>query len=278
MLIDSHAHLNFEDFSSDYQDIIDDCKKNDIWLINVGSQLATSRRAVEIAEQSGRGVYAAVGLHPIHVPGSDFRSEEFNPVDYKNLIQSSKKVVAIGETGLDFFHSEKNSTKQKEIFIQHLNLAKDFNLPVIIHGRNRKDDSPRFAGGVGNQDAYDKILKILTLRQAQGDNLQGVIHCYGGSLGQAKAFLDLGFYIGFTGVVTFNSAKNLAAIARELPLDSILIETDCPYLAPEPHRGERNQPQYVKFVAEKIAEIKQIDYNKVVEHSAKNAIKLFNLD
>ncbi|OGY46119.1 MAG: hypothetical protein A3A24_01045 [Candidatus Buchananbacteria bacterium RIFCSPLOWO2_01_FULL_46_12] len=269
MLVDSHCHLNFSDFAEVWQSIIADCQQKNIWLINVGSQLQTSQRAVEIAEQYPQGVYASVALHPIHVLGSESYPEDFILDRYESLIKKSKKVVAVGETGIDFFHSDKILEKQKEVFISHLNLALRFNLPVIVHGRNSQD---------GTKNAYEEILKIL--RQVQtntGGQLRGVIHCYGGNLEQAHQFLDVGFYVGFTGIVTFKNAKDLQAVAQTLPLDRILIETDAPYLAPEPYRGQRNYPQYVELVAKKIAELKQIDYNKVVEQTAQNAIQLFKL-
>mgnify|MGYP006304754651 CR=1 FL=1 len=264
MLIDSHAHLNFEDFDAEWQQTIDYCQKNNIWMINVGSQFETSKRAIGIAEKYDKGVYASVALHPIHVDGSSFHPEKFLPDEYKNLISSSKKVVAIGETGIDFFHDDKNFSRQKEVLVQHINLAKENNLPIILHSRNSKD---------GSKDAYEEILKILK----QENFNHGVIHCYGGNIKQALEFLNLGFFVGFTGVVTFKNAKELVEVVENLPLDSILVETDCPYLAPEPHRGEKNYPQYVKFVAEKIAKIKQIDYNEVKEQTAQNAINLFGL-
>lgn len=289
MLIDSHAHLNFEDFKDDWQQVVADCQKNNIWLINVGSQLQTSQKAIEIARQYDQGVYVAVGLHPIHVVGSEFHPEEFILDDYRKLIKTSKKIVAIGETGLDFYHDHKNVESQKEIFVKHLNLAKEFSLPVILHSRNSKD---------GKDNAYDEILSEIRkpasasrpIRHAQGrpeftegrqdrgfGELRGVTHCFGGTLEQAKEFLNLGFYLGFTGVITFPKTEALAEIIKILPLDRILVETDSPYLAPIPFRGQRNLPQYVRLVAEKIAEIKQMDYNKVVKQTAENAIKLFNL-
>jgi len=272
MIFDSHAHLNFEEFNGDWQSVIADCQKNDVWMVNVGSQLATSRRAVEIAEKYEQGVYAAVGQHPIHASGSDFHPEEFIAEDYRSLIKSSKKIVAIGEIGLDFFHSDKNLAGQKKIFIDQLNLAKEFELPVIIHGRNSKD---------GKQDAYEEILSELRKWKAESGNqkseIRGVIHCFGGTAKQALEFMNLGLYVGFTGVITFDKTGLTKEAIGNLPLDSILIETDCPYLAPVPFRGQRNQPQYVKYVAEKIAEIKQKEYNKVVEQTARNALNLFKI-
>jgi len=276
MIIDSHAHLNFEDFANDWQQIIKDCQQAGVWLINVGSQLETSKKALEIAENYDQGVYAAVGLHPIHVSGSDFHPEPFNVDEYRNLIKHSKKVVAIGETGLDFFHSDKNIANQKKAFIKHLNLAKEFGLPLILHSRNSRD---------GKNDAYDEILKILEIErsprlrsgQARDQEIKGVIHCFGGTVQQAKEFIDLGFYIGFTGIITFDKTGRLAEVVKNLPLENILVETDCPWLAPQPHRGERNLPQYVKFVAEKIAKIRDLDYNQIEKQTVKNAINLFKL-
>ena len=264
MLFDSHAHLNFQDFAADWQEVIDDCQKNKIWLNNVGSQLETSKRAVEIAGQYETGVWAAAGLHPIHVLGGDFHPEEFVEQDYRDLIKSSKKIVALGETGLDFYHSDKTIIRQKEVFIKHLNLAKEFGLPAILHSRNSQD---------GSKNAYEEILKILK----QENFGRGVIHCFGGTAKQALEFLRLGFFVGFTGVVTFDKTGQTAEAIKNLPLDAILIETDCPYLAPEPHRGERNRPQYVEFVARKIAEIKGVEYDKIVKQTGENAIELFKL-
>ena len=191
-------------------------------------------------------------------------------VDYQDLIKSSKKIVAIGETGIDFFHDDKNFAKQKEVFNQHLDLAKEFNLPVIIHARNSRD---------GKNNAYQEIIKILKERNHSTSSgwQTGVIHCFGGSVSEALEFLKLGFFIGFTGVITFDKAGNLAEVINQLPLDSILIETDAPYLAPNPFRGQRNQPQYVQYVAEKIAEIKKIEYNQVCAATAENAKKLFRV-
>lgn len=267
MLIDSHAHLNFEDFTGDWQEVIADCLKNDTWLVNVGAQWQTSQRAVEIAENYEKGIYAAVGLHPIHVLGSNFHPEDFAVGQYRKLIGSSKKIVALGETGFDFYHDDKNIASQTEVFLKHLTLAKEFNLPLILHARNSKD---------GKLNAYEKILAEISQPVGQPE-IRGVIHCFGGTVEEALAFLKLGFFIGFTGVVTFDKTGRSAEVISNLPLESILIETDSPYLAPVPFRGQRNQPQYVKYVAAKIAEIKGLAYNKIVEQTAENANKLFKL-
>lgn len=265
MLIDSHAHLNFEEFNEDWKQVVDDCQKQDIWIINVGSQLQTSRKAVNMAEKYGKGVYAAVGQHPIHVSGSSFHPEAFNIDNYRAMLRNSEKIVAIGETGIDFFHDSKNFENQKKVLSKHIILSKEFNVPVILHSRNSKD---------GSKNAYQEILAEIRDHKAE---IKGVIHCFGGTLEEAKEFLDLGFYVGFTGVITFSKTQELTEVVKVIPLERILIETDSPYLAPEPHRGKRNIPQYVQFVAQKIAEVKQIDYNIVKEQTAKNAIELFNL-
>ncbi len=264
MIIDSHAHLNFEDFKNDWQKVITDCQKENLWLINVGAQFQTSRQAVAIAQKYNQGVYAAVGLHPIHVEGSAFHPELFNIDEYRALIKSSDKVVAIGETGLDFFHSDKNIANQKKTFIKHLNLAKELDLPVILHSRSSQD---------GKKDAYKEILEIIKREKVN----KGVIHCFGGTIKQALAFLKLGFYLGFTGVITFDKTGRLAEVVKSLPLEAILVETDSPYLAPLPHRGKRNLPQYVRLIAQKIAEIRQIDYNKIERQTVENTRKLFNI-
>ena len=159
MLVDSHAHVNFEDFKSDWQEVIANCLKENVWLNNVGAQYQTSRRAVEIAGQYDQGVYASVGLHPIHVVGSDYHPEDFEVSAYEALIKSSDKVVAIGETGIDFYHDASNFANQKQVLIGQLNLAKSFDLPVILHARNSQD---------GKKNAYEEIIKVI--REQRSEN------------------------------------------------------------------------------------------------------------
>ena len=264
MLIDSHAHLNFEEFSNRWQQVAADCLDRNIWVINVGSQLITSKQAVVVAENFSQGIYAAVGLHPLHVWGSNFHPEEFFISEYQEIINKTKKIVAIGETGIDFYHASNNFASQQRVFTQQINLAKENNLALIIHSRNSQD---------GQRNAYQEILKILK----QEKYTRGVIHCFGGTAQEAVAFLDLGFYLGFTGIITFKNAKLLQQIVRITPLEKLLIETDSPYLAPEPHRGETNQPQYVELVAAKVAELQGLTLAQIADQTSANAIKLFNL-
>ena len=260
-------------------------------LINVGAQLSTSARAIAIAERYKKGVYAAVGLHPIHLAedikeeiilgGKKYsfatRKEELDINQYRQLAKSSNKVVAVGEIGLDYFYLDKFSAveakkikaQQAETLISFIGLAEELSLPIIFHCRGNKSD---------NYTAYDDLLKIIQGEINAGRKIKGVIHCFGGNESQARAFLDLGFYLGITGIITFKKkSEELQNIVKNLPLEKILIETDAPFLAPEPHRGERNEPLFVEFVAKKIAELKNLTLAEVVDATGANAKKLFNI-
>jgi TatD DNase family protein len=259
MLFDSHAHLNFKAFKDDYRQVIKRCQENNVWMINVGSQYETSKKAIEIAEKYDKGVYAAVGLHPIHVEDENFDYEKYSD------LAKNPKVVAIGETGLDYYRDKNNPStsfraSQKEIFLKHLELARELNKPVIIHCREAHRD-------------LTEILKIET--QKLKANSRGVIHCFTGNQKQAEKYLELGFYLGFTGIITYSSDYD--EIIKNLPLDKILIETDSPYLTPIPFRDQRNEPSYVKYVAEKIATLKNLPLEKIAEQTTNNALKLFSI-
>jgi len=284
MLIDTHAHINFNAFKDDGGEVIKRTLAQNIWMINVGSQFDTSKRAVEYAQKYPNGVFAAVGLHPIHLEETEIdeeeihfktRKEEFNPVNYRVLARQPR-VVALGETGLDYYRirgeegkenkgeERKAKEKQRRVFIEHIDLAEELRLPLILHCRGSKENP---------NDAYLEILEILSLKKAK----RGVIHCFSANLEIAQKFIDLGFYIGFTGIITFEKTTKLQEVVRDLPMEKILIETDCPYLAPEPYRGKRNEPLYVEFVARKIAEIKKINFEEVAEMTTRNARELFKI-
>ncbi len=268
MLFDSHTHLNFKAFSEDRDAVMTSCKEAGMQVVNVGAAFDTSQKAVEIAD--GQNFYAALGLHPIHV-----FDEEFDVVAYQQLIdKNSDKIVAMGETGFDYFHLdmafakgaksvEEIKAKQKKVFLQHIELAQKNNLAVIVHGRNGQDEP----------GAYQDIVSLLK----ESGQKRGVVHCFGGNLEQAKQLVDLGFYIGMTGIVTFDKTGVLEEIIKSIPLTSILIETDAPYLCPVPHRGKRNEPLYVEYVAEKIAQILNKEKKEIIEITASNAKKLFNI-
>ena len=278
MLIDTHAHLNFREFRDDARDIIDVTLKEDIWMILVGSSYKTSVRAVEYAQPYEEGVYAAVGLHPVHLENSvvsenkiekyEFRikAEDFQLDQYRKLAQD-EKVVAIGEIGLDYYHldPEKNisetKAKQKQAFQAQLDLACTLDLPVIIHCR----------------EAHLDMLEILKnfRKTDKSKNFRGVMHCFSGDLDLARKYFDLGLSISFTGLITF--AHNWDKMICEMPLDKLLIETDCPYLTPVPHRGGRNEPRFVKYVAEKIANLRNIGLDEVAEATTRNARSLFQI-
>lgn len=270
LLIDTHAHVNFNDFKNDSEEVIRRALDNGVWMINVGSESKTSKRAVKMAEEYEEGVYAAVGLHPSHLIEQDVeleengetvkyksKPEEFDYDFYLNLAKN-KKVVGIGECGLDYFRNNDESfkEKQKEVFIEHLKLAQEANKPIIIHCR----------------DAHEDLLEILHL---EAPLPSGIMHFFTGTLEQARKYIELGFYISFSGVITF--AKNYEETVRQIPLEKILVETDCPYVAPVPYRGKRNEPQYVKYVAQKIAEIKGLSFEEIAEQTTKNAKKMFKI-
>lgn len=275
LMIDTHAHVNFNDFKDDSKEVIKRALEGGVWLINVGSEKNTSERAVKIAEEYEEGVYAAVGLHPSHLIEQEVeykengetvkyktKSEEYD-YDFYLKLAKNKKVVAIGECGLDYYRTAEESLKQKqkEVFIKHLELAKEINKPIIIHCR----------------EAHNDLLKILRLEPKLPS---GVMHFFTGNLEQAREYIELGFHISFSGVITFPpirraSAKSYDEIVKNIPLEKILIETDCPYVAPVPHRGKRNEPQYVKYMAQKIAELRGLSFDEVTEQTTKNARELF---
>lgn len=286
MLIDSHCHINFNAYKQDIDSVIGRSLESDIWLVNIGSQYSTSARAIKIAQKYEAGVYAVVGLHPIHLIDDITESiiidgvkheittkrEDFNYQSYKDLALSSDKVVGLGETGLDYFHfkddesSDDKKNLQKEVFKQFIALGRELDLPLVIHARGQADNP---------DGVYDDILEII---KSEAKPVRGVVHCYGGNLSQAQEFIDLGFYIGFTGIITFKKkSEDLQKIAQVLPLEKILVETDAPFLAPEPYRGKRNEPAYVKLVAQKIAALKNLTLEEVAISTTANAKKLFNI-
>jgi len=278
MLIDTHAHLNFSAFKNDADEIIDQCFKNDIQLINVGSQYETSKRAVEIAEKYKAGVWAAIGLHPIHAipnqidvnevePSFKSRPEEFDAEKYEALAKS-KKVVAIGEIGLDYTYAKTEEDKevQKKSFRKQLVFAQKLKLPVIVHCRDAFKDLIEIL-----EEFYGLESKVYSLKSPRG-----VAHFFSGTKENAKEMIELGFLISFTGVVTFTRAYD--EIIKETPLGKLMVETDCPYVAPVPFRGQKNLPLYVKYIAERIAEIKGISFSKVAQVTAQNAQALFKLN
>ncbi len=255
MFIDTHCHLEDENFSADRAEVLERAKVAGVEaIINFGSTLASSRALTELAQKFSE-LYAGVGIHP----------EEIDAFDEKTCtrlaeLATDKKVVAIGEIGLDY-HWEKDSARrliQQKIFIEQLDLARQLHLPVCIHER----------------EAHGDTLKIL---QTEGKNLRGVLHCYSGSLEMAREVWKLGWLIGVDGPLTFKNSAKLPEVVKAAPRDMILIETDAPYLAPVPFRGKRNEPAYLVEIAKKLAELRNETLEEVTAYTTANAINLYTL-
>ncbi len=272
MLTDTHSHLNFKAYDVDRGEVIKRAQKEGIVCIDVGTKYETSKRAVELAESS-EGIFAAIGMHPIHIKTDllklkmdeeegAFRplGEEFDKEKYKKLARS-KKVVAIGEIGLDYYYKPKTTARlekfkelQKKVFVEQLELAEELSLPVIVHCRM----------------AFADLYEILKARK-----LRGVIHCFTGTIEEAQQYMDLGFYIGINGII---DKLDLKDVIIKTPLDRILVETDCPYLTPLAEgKDKRNEPIFVKHVVQKIANLKGISFDEVALATTKNAKKLFSI-
>lgn len=290
-LFDTHTHVNFQPFQQDYRVVLEQALANGVWINNVGTQWESSQRSVAIADEFSEGVYASVGVHPIHLFSNieeqqqfdgktqtiRARAEQFDYQRYKQLAQSSKKVIAIGECGLDYLHFERAQLQgrreqliqqQVDTLKQHCDLALELNLPVVIHCR----DAATHDGTT--LQAFLDLLDIL--RPYQG-KLRGVIHCYTGIPEYIPKFLELGFYIGFTGIISFSNAKEVQASLQAVPLDRILLETDAPYLAPVPKRGKRNEPAFVEHVAAAAAQLKEVTLDELAKRTTANAFELFRI-
>ncbi|MEI6627297.1 MAG: TatD family hydrolase [bacterium] len=266
-LIDTHAHLNLADFDIDRERIITQAQRADMKIVNIGADLESSRGALVLAEKH-QGLYATIGIHP-EVVGDYLGQEDKLGADLSGLAKlTGINLVAIGEIGLDYFRAKDQKVEvkelQKKILLYQLDLALEKNLPVVLHCRASN----------GSNEAYSDLLNILALPKY--NSLIGVVHCFGSTIEMANKFIALGFLIGVTGIVTFkNKSKELQELVRQIPLDKLLMETDCPYLAPEPYRGGRNEPQYVLAVGQKIAEVKQLSLESVITQLNCNAQKLF---
>jgi len=274
MIIDTHSHVNFNAYKGDRDEVIKRTLAGGVWMINVGTKYETSKSAVELAEKNESGVYAAIGLHPIYAAAEfqkiktdpdegEFlvKEQDFDKEKYKDLAKS-KKVVGIGEIGLDYYYRPKSAiklgefkAKQKKVFMEELDLAKELSLPVIIHVRM----------------AHEDVISILE----KYSGLRGVIHCFTGTWEQAQKYMSLGFYIGINGIIF---KFNIDEVIKQTPLDKILVETDCPYLTPTAEgKDARNEPLFVKHVIQRIAELKGISFDEVASATTDNAKKLFKI-
>ena len=280
MLIDTHTHLNFSAFDRDRHRIIKKCLENNIWIINVGTQYSTSEKAVEIANNYKQGVFSAIGLHPLHLEESKIDkleigcvdklkdpAEKFDKSKYKALARSDK-VVAIGEIGLDYYYKPKTKKKlitfkqrQKDALLEQIHLAQELDLPIIFHCRM----------------AHSDLIEILEA-EIKNNKIKGVIHSFVGTKDEVLSYLKMGFYIGFNGII-FKKIQGIdfEENIKTVPLNRILLETDSPYLSPPDFGHQRNNSLAVKYVAERIAEIRGINFEKISEITSQNAKNLFKL-
>ena len=249
-LIDSHAHLDDKQYNNDRAAAIAEIRDSGVTnIINIGADMRSSRASAKLSNEHDF-IYASVGVHPHYVN----KITDENIAELR-MLAANEKVVAIGEIGLDYYRNISPKDVQQLWFRKQLQLAKELNLPVIIHDR----------------DAHEDCLNIL-----KDENISnGVMHCYSGSAEMARTVVDMGFYISFGGVITFKNARVAVEALRAIPMDRLLIETDCPYLSPEPHRGMRNTGAYMPLIAQKVAEIKGISYEEACEITASNTRDLF---
>ena len=260
MFIDTHAHLDFKEFDSDQDKVIKRAFNSGIEkIINIGCNLERSINSINLAKKY-KNIYATVGIHPRDVVNYQLSEAE----DELRKLAQQEKVVAVGECGLDYFRMDKENKKenikrQKDFFVRQIKIAREFKLPLIIHCR----------------DAYTDLLEIL--KEHYTDSYKGVTHCFSASFKYAKEFLDLGFLISFTGNITYTKkGDSILETVNKVPLEKIMVETDSPYLAPVPHRGERNEPAYLRYIAEEIAKIKKLSFEEIAKQTTQNAIELFN--
>ena len=254
MIFDTHAHYDDEQFDIDREELLASMKEAGIGnIVNVGANMASSERSLELAAEYDF-IYAAVGVHP-----SD--SAELSEENLEKIRQMSKdpKCVAIGEVGLDYYWPEPDHELQKKWFKRQLQLAREEAKPVIIHSRDAAQDT------------------VGILREEKAGELGGVVHCFSYSREVARECVDMGFYIGIGGVLTFKNGRKLKEVAEDIPMDRIILETDCPYLAPVPYRGKRNCSLYLPIVVEALSEIKGISKDEVIDITEENARKMYGL-
>lgn len=253
-LFDTHAHLYDKAFDRDRDELIPELLKKLDYIVIPSEDLETSRKAVALAE-SYDSLYAAVGIHPQVT--KDAGEEILRQIG--DLAESHPKVKAIGEIGLDYYYLYTDKVTQKKWFARQIELAKDLNLPFLIHDR----------------DAHGDTLSIL--KEHQSPAMRGILHCFSGSLETAQELIKLGFYISFAGPVVFPRSTRLKEVAKALPLDRILIETDSPYLTPPPNRGKRNDPSNIYYVAEELARLKGLPIEDIISHTRGNALRIYEI-
>ncbi|MFH1284080.1 MAG: TatD family hydrolase [Candidatus Peregrinibacteria bacterium] len=257
MIIDTHAHLMFKDFKRDLEAVINRAKTAGVEkIVNVGCDLQSSKDAVKMAGEY-ENLYATLGLHPY----DSLDATEELMAEWEKLINENKKIVAIGECGLDYAKAKVPKGDQKKAFRMHLELARKTGLPVIIHNREADEDTLEILSGYDGSDGKPQVYAVF--------------HCFGSDVNFARKVWYKGYLTSFTGIVTYPTAEKLQEVVSEVPMDMFMVETDCPYLSPQKYRGGRNEPSYVRDVVEKIAEIKSMDFDDVARISGENAGRFF---
>ena len=253
MIFDTHAHYDDAQFDADRDELLMSMKENGVGtIVNVSATYASCEKVIALAKKYPF-MYAATGIHPDEV--GSLNEETFSQL---KIWCQEEKVVAVGEIGLDYYWDKESHEEQKKWFIRQLHLARELNLPVNIHSRDASEDTFQI------MKEYEK-------------GLEGIIHCFSGSKELALEYVKLGFHIGVGGVVTFKNGKKLKQVVEAIPLTSIVLETDCPYLAPEPYRGKRNNSSYIRYVAEEIARLKSVTFEEVVRQTEENAKKIYRI-
>jgi TatD DNase family protein len=273
MIIDTHSHISFKAYDADREEVVKRTKEAGVVCVDVGTKYETSKMAIELAEKN-EGIYAAIGMHPIHIKTDLMKlkmdeeegafaplGEEYDKERYRELAKS-KKVVAIGEIGLDYYYKPKTTARleqfkelQRKVFVEQLDLAKELDLPVIVHCRM----------------AHDEIIEIL----GEHKGLTGTIHCFTGSWEQAQKYVDLGFYLGINGIIF---KFDIDEVIKQAPLDRLLVETDCPYLTPTVEgKDTRNEPIFVKHVIQRIADLRGVSFEEIANKTTENAKRLFKI-
>jgi len=256
MLIDSHAHIQGKEYAGETAAVIERARAAGVeQIIAVGGagDMSSNTEAVALADLF-KNIYATVGMHP-------HDAKDVGPDELEKLkdLTLHPKVIAVGETGLDYYYDHSPRDVQRRVFAQFIHLARETELPIVVHERDAASDGAEL------------------LRSEGAGKLRGVIHCFTGNYEAARSYLDLGFYISFTGIITFKNAEALRDVARRVPLERILVETDSPYLTPVPHRGKRNEPAYVRLVAATIANIKGVSLEEVAQVTTDNTRRLFGI-
>jgi TatD DNase family protein len=254
MLIDSHSHLEMPEFNRDLEKVIQRAKESGVgYIFTVGTEEKDWNRVLEIAN-SHPSIYAILGVHP-------HNAKEIDDHTYLTLrkLCREKKVKAYGEIGLDFFRNLSPKDVQLKRFREQISLAKELGLPIVVHDR----------------EAHKETLEIL--RSEKAEECGGIIHCFSGDYEMAKECIDMGFYISIPGSITFKNAEGFRKIVKRIPLESLLVETDAPFLAPVPFRGKRNEPSYIRYTAQKVAEVKKVSLEKVAEVTTENALRVYRL-